>query len=70
MSVNKYSQFWKTKLLSATPRGAFLITLLDAGLIDDIFDKRAEDAWTAFESLMRERKCFSRVSNEFEKKLP
>lgn len=62
-------KYWRTQLLSATPKGAFLITLLDAGLINDIFDERAENAWSVYKSLMKKRKCFNDDS-EFMKKLP
>lgn len=61
-------KYWRTQLLSATPKGAFLITLLDAGLIDDVFDERAENAWSVYESLMKKRGYLT--DNEFIKKLP
>lgn len=65
MAKDKY---WRTQLLSATPKGAFLITLLDAGLINDIFDKRAENAWSVYDSLMKKHGYLT--DNEFIKKLP
>ncbi len=64
-------KYWRTQLLSATPKGAFLIALLDAGLIKDIFDERANDAWIAFEHIIKKYDYFiNKEKSEFMNKLP
>lgn len=35
-----------------TPKGIFLLALSDAGLIDDLYDRRANAAWKFFEISM------------------
>lgn len=35
-----------------TPKGIFLLALSDAGLIDDLYDRRANVAWKFFEISM------------------
>lgn len=64
-------KYWRTQLLSATPKGAFLISLLDAGLIDDIFNEKANDAWTAFKHTANKYGYFpNKEDDEFMRKLP
>ena len=64
-------KYWRTQLLSATPKGAFLISLLDAGLINDVFDEKANDAWTAFEDIAKKYGYFTnKEMDEFIRKLP
>ena len=35
-----------------TPKGIFLVALEKTGLVEDIFDKRIEAAWTIFQLMM------------------
>lgn len=64
-------KYWRTQLFSATPKGAFLISLLDAGLIEDIFNEKANDAWIAFEHIVNKYGYFSnKEDDEFARLLP
>lgn len=69
MSENKY---WRTQLLSATPKGAFILSLVEAGLIEDALDEKAHEAWSIFEYTMnnKTKKEREKENNDFMKKLP
>lgn len=54
-----------------TPKGIFFKSLLEADLIDNLCDRKANAAWTIFQLLME--KCGyvnNENENELERKLP
>ena len=54
-----------------TPKGLFVIALEDAGLIEDINDKRVDAAWTIFDLLMEKHGYIhDDENNELKNKLP
>ena len=59
-------KYWRTQLLSATPKGAFILSLLEAGLIEDTLDEKAHEAWSVFEYTINSKK----ENSDFMKKLP
>lgn len=63
-------KYWRTQLLSATPKGAFILSLLEAGLIEDTLDEKAHKAWGIFEYTINNKAKKEKENEDFMRKLP
>lgn len=63
-------KYWRTQLFSATPKGAFVLSLLEAGLIEDTLDEKAHEAWGIFEHTINTKAKKEKENDNFIKKLP
>lgn len=53
-----------------TPKGIFFESLLEADLIENLYDKKAQTAWTIFQLLMKKCGYIKEDTTEFERRLP
>ena len=63
-------KYWRTQLFSATPKGAFILSLLETGLIEDTLDEKAHNAWSIFEHTINSKSQKEKEGEDFMKKLP